>query len=121
GLVGLPDVLPANLDPEFTGQKLLTGASFGSAGAGIDDSTSLPRGTISLGMQMENFRSYRADLEDMIGEEGANKIISRALFAISMGTNDFSESYYSDSTIRSKYNIEQFQDLLLADLQPFIQ
>ncbi|KAH9302867.1 hypothetical protein KI387_014450, partial [Taxus chinensis] len=121
GFLGLPDELPGNLDPEFTGQKLLTGASFGSAGAGIDDSTSLPLGTISLGMQMENFRSYRQNLEDMIGEEGASKIISGALFAISMGTNDFIDNYYSNSTIREKYNIEQFQELLLQDLQPFIQ
>ncbi|KAH9302852.1 hypothetical protein KI387_014435, partial [Taxus chinensis] len=38
-LLGLPDLLPASLDPEFQGEKLLTGASFGSSGSGYADST----------------------------------------------------------------------------------
>ncbi|GLJ22986.1 hypothetical protein SUGI_0433570 [Cryptomeria japonica] len=119
--VGLPDEVPANLDPQFTGEKLLTGASFGSAGAGIDNSTSVPPGTITLAQQYENFKSYRANLTDMVGEEESSKIVTEALFAISMGTNDFSENYYSNAVTRAKYDIEQFQSLLLQELQSFIQ
>jgi len=41
GLIGLPDLLPAYLDPKFHGPRILTGASFASAGAGYYDMTSL--------------------------------------------------------------------------------
>lgn len=41
-MLGLPDLLPASLDPEFRGQKLLRGASFGSSASGFADSTSIP-------------------------------------------------------------------------------
>ncbi|KAH9302856.1 hypothetical protein KI387_014439, partial [Taxus chinensis] len=40
-LAALPDLLPAYLDPEFRGEKLLTGASFGSSGSGYAHSTAL--------------------------------------------------------------------------------
>jgi hypothetical protein len=41
GLIGLPDLLPAYLDPKFHGPRILTGASFASAGAGYYDITPL--------------------------------------------------------------------------------
>ena len=39
GLAGLPDIVPAYLDPEFQGRQILTGASFASAASGYDDVT----------------------------------------------------------------------------------
>ncbi|GLJ22394.1 hypothetical protein SUGI_0421530 [Cryptomeria japonica] len=120
-LMGLPDELPAYLDPNFTGEQLLTGASFGSAGAGIDDTTSLPMGLITLSKQLDNFKSYKEKLAAMVGDNNATEIISGALFALSMGTKDFVVNYYMNPITREKYTIDQFQDLLLHDLQPFIQ
>ncbi|GLJ22397.1 hypothetical protein SUGI_0421570 [Cryptomeria japonica] len=82
GLMGLPDELPAYLDPNFKGEQLLTGACFGSGGAGLDDSTSTPLDVITLSQQVDNFRSYKTKLASMVGEDDASKIISSALFGI---------------------------------------
>ncbi|KAH9302845.1 hypothetical protein KI387_014428, partial [Taxus chinensis] len=121
GLVGLPDLLPAYLDSEFHGEKLLTGASFGSAAAGLVDSTSLPVNVITLRKQVENFRRYRSQLTEMIGRENASRIVSQALFGISMGTNDYVDNYYSNPVTRNMYSLAQFEDLLHHSLTVFIK
>ncbi|KAH9302844.1 hypothetical protein KI387_014427, partial [Taxus chinensis] len=121
GLVGLPDLLPAYLDSKFHGEKLLTGASFGSAGAGLADSTSLPVNVIPLRKQLENFRRYRSQLTEMIRRENASRIVSQALFGISMGTNDYVDNYYSNPVTRNMYSLAQFEDLLHHSLTVFIE
>ncbi|GLJ22973.1 hypothetical protein SUGI_0433390 [Cryptomeria japonica] len=120
-LAGLPDLLPASLDPEFRGQKLLTGASFGSSASGYADSTSITLNVLPLEKQVENFRLYKAQLVKQFGHETANRTVSQALFAISGGTDDFANNYFINPLTRKKYTIEQFQDLLLNSLSKFIQ
>lgn len=121
GFSGLPDIVPAYLDPAFVGPKLLTGCSFGSAAAGIDDSTSISVGALTLSKQFANFQSYRAKLWGMVGERNATNIIKNALFSIIIGTNDFGVNYFQNPFTRAIYTVEEFQDLLLLDLQPFIR
>ncbi|XP_057851637.2 GDSL esterase/lipase APG [Cryptomeria japonica] len=120
-LIGLPDLLPASLDPEFRGQKLLTGASFGSSASGYADSTSIPLDVLPLEKQVENFRLYKARLAKQFGHETANKTVSQALFAISGGTDDFANNYFLNHITRKKYTVEQFQDLMLKSLTVFIE
>ncbi|GLJ22002.1 hypothetical protein SUGI_0412180, partial [Cryptomeria japonica] len=120
-LLGLPDLLPASLDPEFQGQKLLTGASFGSAASGYADSTSIPLNVLPLERQVKNFRLYKVRLAKQFGHETANRTISQALFAVSGGSNDFANNYFINPLTRKKYTIKQFQDLLLKSLTVFIQ
>lgn len=121
GLLGLPDLLPAYLDPKFHGPEILTGASFASAGAGYYDITSLVVDVLPLGKQVENFRDYRRKLSNLIGAKNATRIISKGLFLISMGTNDFVNNYYTNSILRERYNVTQFQNLLLRSLSKFIK
>ncbi|GLJ22975.1 hypothetical protein SUGI_0433430 [Cryptomeria japonica] len=120
-LFGLPDLLPASLDPEFRGQKLLTGASFGSSASGYADSTSIPLSVLPLEIQVKNFRLYKIRLARLFGHETANRIVSEALFTISTGTDDFANNYYINPLTRGMYTIEQFQDLLLESLSEFIR
>lgn len=121
GLFGLADLVPAYLDPQFQGPQLLTGASFASAAAGYDDSTSLALNVLTLGQELEYFRGYKRKLANMIGAANASEIISGGLFGISMGTNDFILNYYVNPLTRKKYSVTQFQDLLLRSLSGFIQ
>eukprot|EP00253_Pinus_taeda_P000656 PITA_00656 len=121
GLVGLPDILPAYLDPEFHGPRILTGASFASSAAGYDDTTSRTVNVLTLGQQLENFKLYREQLVDMVGQQNASEIMSRALFAISMGTDDFANNYYLNQITRAHYTVTEFRDLLLKSLSEFIQ
>ncbi|GLJ22818.1 hypothetical protein SUGI_0430140 [Cryptomeria japonica] len=120
-LLGLPDLLPASLDPEFQGQKLMTGASFGSSASGYVDSTSTPLNVLPLERQVKNFKHYKVRLAEEFGYETTNRTIAQALFAISGGTNDFANNYFTSPLTRKKYTVEQFQDLLLESLTVFIQ
>eukprot|EP00253_Pinus_taeda_P012855 PITA_12855 len=120
-LAGLPDMVPAYLDPEFRGQRILTGASFASSAAGYDDATSLTVNVLTLGQQLENFKLYREELVSIVGGQNASEIISRALFAISMGTDDFANNYYINPITRAHYTVTEFRDLLLNSLSEFIQ
>ena len=76
---------------------------------------------INLRKQVENFREYRGQLESLIRGKNASKIISGGLFGISMGTNDFLVNYYSNPITRARYNVTQFQDLLLSSLSESIE
>ncbi|KAH9302267.1 hypothetical protein KI387_013850, partial [Taxus chinensis] len=120
-LLGLPDLLPASLDPEFQGEKLLTGASFGSSGSGYADSTANSNNVMPLEKQVDNFKHYKAQLSNMVDQKHASEIVSEALFCISTGTDDFILNYYFNSLTRMKYSVQQFEDLLLQSLSGFIQ
>ncbi|GLJ22978.1 hypothetical protein SUGI_0433460 [Cryptomeria japonica] len=119
-LLGLPDLLPAYLDPAFQGQKLLTGASFGSSASGLADSTSIPMSVLPLEKQIENFRRYKEQLARLFGHETANMTVSEALFSLNSGTNDFCNNYYLNPFTRGIYTVEQLQDMLLESLSEFI-
>ncbi|KAH9302858.1 hypothetical protein KI387_014441, partial [Taxus chinensis] len=73
-LTGLPDLLPPYLDPDFRGEKLLTGASFGSSGSGYAHSTGRSFNVLPLEKQVDNFRIYKGQLVNMVGQENASKI-----------------------------------------------
>nr|ABK21631.1 unknown [Picea sitchensis] len=121
GLAGLPDIVPAYLDPEFRGPRILTGASFASAGSGYDDITPLTVNVLTLEQQLDNFKLYREKLVNMLGPENSSEVISGALFVISMGTNDFSNNYYLNPSTRAHYTIDEFQDHVLHTLSRFIE
>jgi hypothetical protein len=57
----------------------------------------------------------------MVGGKNASEIISGALFAISMGTDDFANNYYFNPITSAHYTVTEFQDLLLDSLSEFIQ
>eukprot|EP00253_Pinus_taeda_P033431 PITA_33431 len=120
-LAGLPDIVHASLDPEFQGARILKGASFASAASGYDDTTSNTMKVLTLGQQVENFKLYRKKLVNMVGEKNASDIISGALFVISTGTDDFTNTYYINPITRAKYNVTEFQDHLLHSLSKFMQ
>lgn len=122
GLAGLPDIVPAYLDPEFQGPRILTGASFASGAAGYDDTTSLTVNVLTLGQQLENFRLYRNQIVNMVGPQNASRIISGALFTISMGTVDFTNNYFLNPLAGAHlYTVTEYQDLLLQSLWGFTQ
>lgn len=76
---------------------------------------------LPLEKQVENFRLYKARLAKQFGHETANNTVSQALFAISGGTDDFANNYFLNHITRKKYNVEQFQDLMLKSLTVFIE
>ncbi|KAK4433123.1 GDSL esterase/lipase [Sesamum alatum] len=69
------------LNPELTGQKLLVGANFASAGVGVLNDT---------GFQFQ----YQERVSALIGEEETQKLVKESLVLMTLGGNDFVNNYY---------------------------
>ncbi|GAY68663.1 hypothetical protein CUMW_265900 [Citrus unshiu] len=70
--LGVKETVPAYFDPNLQSKDLATGVCFASGGAGLDPLTS----------SITNFKEYIRKLKGLVGEEGANKIISNSLFLL---------------------------------------
>ncbi|XP_024528860.1 GDSL esterase/lipase At5g03810 [Selaginella moellendorffii] len=106
--------------PNATGDNLIFGANFASAASGLVDSTASLFNVASSTQQLKWFASYRQQLERIAGPDRAQSILSRALYVISSGSNDY--IYYRLNTrLSSQYNNEQFRELLIKQTSQFIQ
>lgn len=43
--------------------------------------------------QLDNFANTREELINRIGEEGTRRLVNKALFSVTMGSNDFINNY----------------------------
>ncbi|KAL9248174.1 hypothetical protein vseg_021527 [Gypsophila vaccaria] len=92
--IGSEPTLPY-LSPELTGQRLLVGANFASAGVGILNDTGIQfLNIIRISKQLEYFQQYQERVSDMIGEGATQQLVNRALVLITLGGNDFVNNYY---------------------------
>ncbi|MFS7937441.1 putative triacylglycerol lipase [Helianthus anomalus] len=92
--IGSEPTLPY-LNPQLTGQKLLIGANFASAGVGILNDTGFQfLNVLRMPLQLEYFKEYQQRLSLAIGDEKAKQLVNRALVLISLGGNDFINNYY---------------------------
>lgn len=78
------------------------------------------QGVIPLWKQVEYYKEYQKKLRAYLGDTKANEVISEALYATSLGTNDFLENYYTMPQRRSQYTIDQFQTFLVGIAKNFI-
>ncbi|CAI9778612.1 unnamed protein product [Fraxinus pennsylvanica] len=92
--LGAESALPY-LSPQFTGEKLLVGANFASAGIGILNDTGIQfANIIRIYPQLEFFRQYQQRVAALIGEEKAQQLVNKALVLITLGGNDFVNNYF---------------------------
>ncbi|KAL8240095.1 hypothetical protein R6Q59_013450 [Mikania micrantha] len=83
------------LSPHLTGEKLLVGANFASAGVGILNDTGVQFvNIIRITLQMQYFEQYQQRVSDIIGTEKTQKLVNQALTLITLGGNDFVNNYY---------------------------
>jgi hypothetical protein len=77
---------------------------------------------IPLEDQVHNFINTKQEIIDVIGEEGANQLMSKAVFSIITGNNDWLNTYlFPFSPLRVIYTVEQFRDNLINKLALQIQ
>ncbi|CAN1843341.1 GDSL esterase/lipase At2g42990 [Linum perenne] len=117
---GLKSNIPAYLDPNYGIGDFATGVCFASAGTGYDNATSNVLNVIPLWKELEYFADYQSKLRAYVGDQRGNKIISEALYLMSLGTNDFLENYYTFPMRRSQFNVKQYQDFLVSLSKGFI-
>ncbi|XP_028770708.1 GDSL esterase/lipase At5g33370 [Neltuma alba] len=128
--LGAESTLPY-LSPELTGQRLLVGANFASAGIGILNDTGIQFvNIIRIYRQLEYFQEYQRRLSALVGKERAQRLVTGSLVLITLGGNDFVNNYYLvPFSARSrqfalpdyvKYLISEYKKILrrLYDLGP---
>ncbi|KAL5837635.1 hypothetical protein ACOSQ3_014804 [Xanthoceras sorbifolium] len=92
--IGSESTLPY-LSPQLTGQRLLVGANFASAGIGILNDTGIQFvNIIRMFRQLEYFQEYQNRVTALIGAQRTKQLVNRALVLITVGGNDFVNNYY---------------------------
>ncbi|KAL9998564.1 putative triacylglycerol lipase [Helianthus debilis subsp. tardiflorus] len=92
--IGEESTLPY-LSPYLTGERLLVGANFASAGVGILNDTGVQFvNIIRIALQMQYFEQYQQRVSDIIGPEETERLVNSALTLITLGGNDFVNNYY---------------------------
>ncbi|KAL9429605.1 hypothetical protein AB3S75_031422 [Citrus x aurantiifolia] len=110
--LGIKETVPAYLDPNLQSKDLATGVCFASGGSGLDPLTSSITSAIPISGQLKNFKEHIGKLKGVVGEEGANKVISKSLFLLSAGNNDLGINY---SVLRvKKYDISTYTSMLVS-------
>ncbi|PKI64189.1 hypothetical protein CRG98_015376 [Punica granatum] len=127
---GLRPFVPAYLDPMYNISDFAIGVCFASAGTGYDNETSNVLNVIPMWKELEYYTEYQQKLRSYLGGKKAYKIISEALYIVSLGTNDFLENYYSSFPIpgtngggrRAQFPVVgQFEDFLMLLAEGFIR
>ncbi|CBI37236.3 hypothetical protein VitviT2T_009939 [Vitis vinifera] len=120
--LGAESTLPY-LSPQLTGQKLLVGANFASAGIGILNDTGIQfLNIIRISRQLEFFQQYQQRVSALIGEEQTQRLVNQALVLITLGGNDFVNNYFLPLSLRSRqmslpdysrYVISEYRKILM--------
>ncbi|RLN13536.1 hypothetical protein C2845_PM09G19270 [Panicum miliaceum] len=119
--LGLPPLVPAYLDPAYGIQDFARGVCFASAGTGLDNKTAGVLSVIPLWKEVEYFKEYQRRLRRHAGRARARRIVSDALYIVSIGTNDFLENYFLLVTGRfAEFTAAGFADFLVAQAERFL-
>ncbi|XP_027366135.1 GDSL esterase/lipase At4g28780 isoform X1 [Abrus precatorius] len=120
--IGSEPTLPY-LSPELTGQKLLVGANFASAGIGILNDTGIQFVAIlRMFQQFALFEQYQQRLSAQVGAAQAKRIVNGALVLMTLGGNDFVNNYFvTPVTVRSRqFTVPQFSRYLISEYQKIL-
>jgi hypothetical protein len=76
---------------------------------------------IPLWKEVEYFKEYQRRLRRHAGRARARRIVSDALYVVSIGTNDFLENYFLFVTGRfAEFTVAGFEDFLVAQAERFL-
>ncbi|KAM4070218.1 hypothetical protein ACB094_12G148100 [Castanea mollissima] len=112
------------LSPELTGQKLLVGANFASAGIGILNDTGIQFvNIIRIFRQFELFQQYQQRLSAQVGQAQAKRLVNDALVLITLGGNDFVNNYFlTPFSARSRqFSIPDYCRYLISEYRKILK
>ncbi|KAI3753964.1 hypothetical protein L2E82_26030 [Cichorium intybus] len=119
--MGLP-TSPPYLSLIGSAKPPITGVSFASGGCGILNSTGDQFiQCISLSQQVEYFSLVNDQLVKQLGPSGAQVHLSKSLFAIVIGSNDFFTYFTTGSTVSIKYTPQQYVDLMVSTFKRLLK
>ncbi|KAH9297685.1 hypothetical protein KI387_029367, partial [Taxus chinensis] len=111
------DTLPQPyLAPGTHGQVLLNGVNYASGAGGIlDSSGAIFLARLSFDTQINYFENTKRELVSMLGEDMAMQFLSRSLFSIVFGSNDYLDNYLLPfSVTKAQYSPQDYEDLLIS-------
>ncbi|KAL9269113.1 GDSL esterase/lipase EXL3-like protein [Drosera capensis] len=118
--LGIKDLLPAYLDPTIETEDLLTGVSFAFACCGYDPLTPQFFRVPSLQDQLEYFKEYKKKLIAAVGEERTSFIVSKSIYVVVAGSNDFTFTY-NLFKLRKEMNMSSYTDLMISQASIILQ
>ncbi|KAJ1699930.1 hypothetical protein LUZ63_008442 [Rhynchospora breviuscula] len=118
---GLPQIVPAFLDPSYTIKHFASGVCFASAGTGWDRATAGIFNVISIRKQLEYYKQYQRMLKEHQGEAKAKRTLREALHVISLGSNDFIENYFLLPICSSQFTVSEYVSFLISIVNNFVQ
>ncbi|CAK7350334.1 unnamed protein product, partial [Dovyalis caffra] len=97
---------------------ILDGVNYASGAAGIRDETGQELGgRISLNMQLKNHQKTLLNLIGMLGNESAPRHLSKCLYSVGMGNNDYLNNYFLPQYFPTsqEYTLDQYTQLLVEE------
>ncbi|KAK7264718.1 hypothetical protein RJT34_32328 [Clitoria ternatea] len=89
---------PPYLAPSTVGSVVLKGVNYASGGGGILNLTGkIFGGRLNFDAQIDNFANNRQNIISSIGLPASLNLFKRALFSVTMGSNDFINNYLTPS------------------------
>ncbi|KAK1577918.1 hypothetical protein Q3G72_025990 [Acer saccharum] len=119
--LGFKTFAPPYLSPQASGNNLLIGANFASAGSGYDDKTAILSHAIPLSQQVEYYKEYQGKLAKVAGSKKAASIIKDGIYIVSAGNSDFLQNYYVNPLINKVYTPDQYGSILVNIFSSFIK
>nr|GMD65003.1 GDSL esterase/lipase At2g40250 [Ipomoea batatas]GME12660.1 GDSL esterase/lipase At2g40250 [Ipomoea batatas] len=117
--LGIKEMLPPYLDPALNDTGLLTGASFASAGSGLDDLTARAVNVLTMGDQLKLFQKGLERIRRKVGAKRGRRVVGNGLFVIAVGSNDVARSYYGLPFMKT-FTSSGYHDFLLKNFESFI-
>ncbi|XP_049379981.1 GDSL esterase/lipase At5g33370-like [Solanum stenotomum] len=111
------------LSPALTGQRLLVGANFASAGIGILNDTGIQFiNIIRMPQQLDYFRQYQRRVSGLIGEASTQRLVNQALVLMTLGGNDFVNNYFlvPNSARSRQYSIPDYVPYLIREYRKIL-
>ncbi|XP_038903481.1 GDSL esterase/lipase 1-like [Benincasa hispida] len=101
-------------------KRYIDGINFASGGAGALDEVNRGFGVISLKTQAKSFNKVERILRKQLGKTQAKMLLSRGVYLITIGTNDY-RTFASDSKLFDSYSVEEYVDLVIENLTSVIK
>ncbi|KAJ1257499.1 hypothetical protein BS78_10G001300 [Paspalum vaginatum] len=120
--LGIGRTIPGFYDPSLKLAQLRRGVSFASGGSGYDDTTANRINVLSFSAQVRNFVRYKLLIRTLLGPRRAERLLNRAAFVISSGTNDMLSLYLASSSNRSSVvDMDTYENHLIARVANYTQ
>ncbi|KAJ0977642.1 hypothetical protein J5N97_013116 [Dioscorea zingiberensis] len=82
------------LAPDTKGPSILHGVNYASGGGGIMNQTGrIFVNRLGMSVQVDYFNTTRQQLDQLLGKAQAKEFLGKAIFSISIGSNDFLNNY----------------------------